>query len=99
MILGHVATALPVSAGVTLAALFVFGVVKSRFTGVVPLRGGVQMLVTGGLAATAGFVVARLFGCPSPPEHREWARGMPPDPREGELGEPAMKAGIGERAL
>jgi VIT1/CCC1 family predicted Fe2+/Mn2+ transporter len=62
MLLGHVTTALPVSAGVTLVALFVFGVVKSRFTGVAPLRGGVQMLVTGGIAATAAFLIASLFG-------------------------------------
>jgi vacuolar iron transporter family protein len=61
MLLEHVRDALPLSAGVTLVALFVFGVVKSRFTGVAPLRGGLQMLVTGGLAATAAFLIARMF--------------------------------------
>ncbi len=55
----HVATALPVSVGVTLVALFLFGVVKSRFTGMAPLRGGLQTLTTGGLAAAAAFLIAR----------------------------------------
>jgi len=40
----------------------VFGVVKSRFTGMAPVRGGLQTLVTGGLAAAAAFGIARLFG-------------------------------------
>jgi len=48
MLLEHVAQALPVSVAVTMVALFVFGAVKSRFTGVVALRGGSQMLLTGG---------------------------------------------------
>jgi VIT1/CCC1 family predicted Fe2+/Mn2+ transporter len=55
----HVATALPVSVGMTLVALFLFGVVKSRFTGMAPLRGGLQTLTTGGLAAAAAFAIAR----------------------------------------
>ncbi|MGH7895394.1 MAG: VIT1/CCC1 transporter family protein [Candidatus Binatia bacterium] len=55
----HVATALQISVAVTLVALFVFGVVKSRFTGMAPLRGGLQTLGTGGLAAAAAFTIAR----------------------------------------
>jgi VIT1/CCC1 family predicted Fe2+/Mn2+ transporter len=51
--------ALQTSVALTLAALFAFGSVKARFTGVRPLRGGVEMLLTGGLAATAAFVIAR----------------------------------------
>ena len=62
IVLGRVGPALAVSVVLTLAALFAFGSVKSRFTGTTPLRGGVQMLVTGGLAAGAAFVIARLFG-------------------------------------
>ncbi len=58
----HVSTALAVSVVVTLVALFVFGMVKARFTGVAPTRGGAQMLTTGGLAAGAAFVIARAFG-------------------------------------
>ncbi len=60
--LDRVMAALPVSCAVTLVALFVFGVVKSRFTGVPAFRGGAQTLVTGGLAAAAAFGIARLFG-------------------------------------
>src|SRR5579871_3356097 len=52
--------ALAVSVAVTLSALFGFGVVKGRFTGLDPLRGGLQTLVTGGLAAAAAFAIARL---------------------------------------
>lgn len=62
IVLGSVQRALPVSAAVTLVTLFVFGLVKSRFTGVAPVRGGLQTLVTGGLAAGAAFGIARLFG-------------------------------------
>jgi len=61
IVFGNVARALPVSAAVTLVALFVFGVVKSRFTGMAPIRGGLQTLVTGSLAAGAAFGIARLF--------------------------------------
>lgn len=60
--LNSIATALPVSVGVTLAALFIFGFVKARFTGINPLRGGVQTLLTGGVAAGAAFAIARLIG-------------------------------------
>jgi VIT1/CCC1 family predicted Fe2+/Mn2+ transporter len=60
--LGSIHTALPVSVAVTLAALFGFGVVKSRFTGLAPLRGGLQTLFTGGVAAGAAFMIARAFG-------------------------------------
>jgi VIT1/CCC1 family predicted Fe2+/Mn2+ transporter len=62
ILLGSVARALSVSVVVTLVALFVFGVVKSRFTGIPALRGGGQTLVTGGIAAGAAFAIARAFG-------------------------------------
>ena len=62
MLLGQVMAALPVSVAVTLIALFLFGVVKSRFTGVPALRGGMQTLLTGGVAAGAAFGIARAFG-------------------------------------
>jgi VIT1/CCC1 family predicted Fe2+/Mn2+ transporter len=44
---------------VTLAALFVFGYVKGRLTGISPLRGGLQTVVIGGLASAAAFGLAR----------------------------------------
>jgi VIT1/CCC1 family predicted Fe2+/Mn2+ transporter len=52
--------ALYVSVGVTLGALFVFGYVKAHFTGIRPLRGGLQTVFIGGLAAGAAFAIARL---------------------------------------
>ena len=53
--------ALSVSVGVTLATLFIFGYVKGRFTGIHPLRGGIQTVLTGGLAAAAAFAIARAI--------------------------------------
>jgi VIT1/CCC1 family predicted Fe2+/Mn2+ transporter len=52
--------ALPLSVGVTLVALAVFGYVKGRFTGAAPFRGALQTMLIGGLAAAAAFVIARL---------------------------------------
>jgi VIT1/CCC1 family predicted Fe2+/Mn2+ transporter len=56
------ATALPWSVGVTLAALFVFGAVKGKFTGVAPIRAALQTSIVGGLAAAAAFGIAKLVG-------------------------------------
>jgi VIT1/CCC1 family predicted Fe2+/Mn2+ transporter len=53
--------ALEISVLVTLIALFVFGYVKGRLTGVAPLRGGLQTVVIGGLASAAAFTLARLI--------------------------------------
>jgi len=53
--------ALEISVLVTLAALFVFGYVKGRLTGISPLRGGLQTVVIGGLASAAAFTLARLI--------------------------------------
>jgi VIT1/CCC1 family predicted Fe2+/Mn2+ transporter len=50
--------ALAVSSVATLVALAVFGYVKGRFTGVPPTRSAVQMLMIGGLAALAAFLIA-----------------------------------------
>ena len=57
----NVTTALIYSIVVTLLALFVFGAIKGHFTGVKPLRGGMQTVVVGGLAAAAAFMIARLI--------------------------------------
>ncbi len=59
--LEHAHTALLWSVGVTLAALFVFGFIKGRFTGSKPLRSAVQTVVIGGLAAAAAFLIARAI--------------------------------------
>lgn len=57
----NVLTALRVSIGITAVALFVFGVVKSRFTGINPLKGGGQTILIGGLAAAAAFGLASII--------------------------------------
>lgn len=62
MLINHIPTALPVSVVVTLLALFVFGYIKARFTGISPLKGGAQTVLIGGLAAAAAFAIARLIG-------------------------------------
>ena len=54
-------TALGWSVAVTLVALFVFGYVKGRLTGISPWRGGLQTVVIGGLASAAAFGLARLI--------------------------------------
>lgn len=54
-------TALAISAGVTIAALAVFGFVKGRFTGAKPLISAAQTVVIGGLAAGAAFLLARAI--------------------------------------
>jgi VIT1/CCC1 family predicted Fe2+/Mn2+ transporter len=49
------------SVGLTGIALLVFGAVKGHFTGVPLLRGALQTLLVGGVAATAAFLIARLI--------------------------------------
>lgn len=51
-------TALIVSASVTLVALFIFGYVKGRFTGIRPIRSALQTTMIGGLAASAAYTIA-----------------------------------------
>ncbi len=62
MIAGDVSTGLRYSVVITVLALAVFGYIKSRFTGVSPLKGAVQTVITGGLAAAAAFGLAKLVG-------------------------------------
>jgi VIT1/CCC1 family predicted Fe2+/Mn2+ transporter len=62
MLLTDITIALWVSIGVTLVALFIFGYVKGRFTGLNPLRGGIQTVIIGGVAAAAAFTIARWIG-------------------------------------
>ena len=59
MVVSDLRTALIFSMAVTLMALFVFGYVKGKLTGIHPLRGGVQTVVIGGLASAAAFGLAR----------------------------------------
>jgi VIT1/CCC1 family predicted Fe2+/Mn2+ transporter len=53
--------ALRVSVLVTLIALFFFGYIKGRFTGLRPLQSGLQTVLIGGLSASAAFALAQLF--------------------------------------
>jgi VIT1/CCC1 family predicted Fe2+/Mn2+ transporter len=62
MLVGDLNNALTISVGVTLAALFVFGYVKGRMTGISPWRGGLQTVVIGGLASAAAFGLAKWIG-------------------------------------
>jgi VIT1/CCC1 family predicted Fe2+/Mn2+ transporter len=62
ILLQQVGRALPVSVGVTLLALLVFGYVKGRIMGVHALRSGLQTGLVGSLAAGAAFLLARLIG-------------------------------------
>ncbi|MHB8578358.1 MAG: VIT1/CCC1 transporter family protein [Ignavibacteriaceae bacterium] len=59
--LKNIMISLYVSVAVTLAALFIFGFIKGKFTGINPWRGGLQTIFIGGLAAAAAFVIARLI--------------------------------------
>ncbi|HUI53450.1 MAG TPA: VIT1/CCC1 transporter family protein [Bryobacteraceae bacterium] len=59
MLADNLRTALAFSVAVTLMALFVFGYVKGRLTGIAPLRGGLQTVIIGGLASAAAFGLAR----------------------------------------
>ena len=59
--MSQIHSALSVSVGVTLLALFVFGAIKGHFTGVTPWRAGAQTTIVGGLAAAAAFFIARLI--------------------------------------
>jgi vacuolar iron transporter family protein len=61
MLTATVGVGLGISAVLTALALFGFGAIKGRMTGTRPLRGGLQTLAIGGLAAAAAFVIARLI--------------------------------------
>jgi vacuolar iron transporter family protein len=56
-----VESALVVSVALTAVALFIFGAIKGRFTGIAPARGGLETTMIGGAAAGAAFLIARLF--------------------------------------
>ena len=52
--------AFEISAIATALALAIFGAVKGRFTGVAPLKAGLQTVIIGGVAASAAYFIARL---------------------------------------
>ncbi len=57
-----VSAALKWSIVITVAALFIFGFVKGRFTGSGPLKSAVQTCLIGSVAAAAAYFVAKLIG-------------------------------------
>jgi len=62
MLFAEVMPALALSCGLTGAALFGFGWLKARATGLPPMRGAVQTFGIGGLAALVAYLVAKLVG-------------------------------------
>jgi hypothetical protein len=58
-------TALYGSVIVTMLALFVFDFIKGKITGLNPLRGGLQTVLVGGLAAGVALMLARWLGSQS----------------------------------
>jgi len=62
MIFATTAPALALSSALTAAALFGFGWLKARATGLPPLRVATQTLAIGGVAAMVAYGVASLFG-------------------------------------
>jgi len=61
MLIHTAATALTVSVVMTLVALAIFGWVKGQYTGARPLKSSIQTTITGGLAATAAFLIAKAI--------------------------------------
>lgn len=61
MLTADARAALPWSAAATAAALLAFGLVKGRLTSGRPLRSALHMVLVGGLAAAAAYLLARLF--------------------------------------
>jgi vacuolar iron transporter family protein len=61
MLLPNITDGLRYSIVITLAALALFGLVKSRFVGISPWKGALQLVLTGGLAAMAAFALVRLI--------------------------------------
>lgn len=62
MLVGDMQTALKYSVIFTGIALFIFGAVKGKLTGINIFKSAAQTLLVGGLAAGAAFYLASLFG-------------------------------------
>jgi VIT1/CCC1 family predicted Fe2+/Mn2+ transporter len=62
MVVPNIQSALLYSVTVTILALFIFGYIKGRITGVQALRSALQTALIGGVAAGAAFGLARWLG-------------------------------------
>ena len=65
MMISDATRALYFSAAFTLVALFVFGAIKGKLTGLRWLRSALQTVVIGGAAASVAFFIARLVNGPA----------------------------------
>jgi VIT1/CCC1 family predicted Fe2+/Mn2+ transporter len=61
MLISSVALALKISTLFTFLALFGFGYIKGKFTGIKPLESAIQTTLIGGSAAIAAFAIAQVF--------------------------------------
>eukprot|EP00897_Mesotaenium_endlicherianum_P008360 jgi/Mesen1/7552/ME000392S06803 len=61
MLIAVAGRALPISAVVTLLALFLFGYIKGKFTGTKPLMSAAQTTAIGFIASAAAFALAKLI--------------------------------------
>ncbi len=61
MLMHSARAALVISVAVTLVALVIFGLIKGRYTGAKPMKSALQTTITGGLAATAAFLIAKAI--------------------------------------
>jgi VIT1/CCC1 family predicted Fe2+/Mn2+ transporter len=61
MFSGTVESGLTASVALTIGALAIFGAVKAKITGIPVLRGALQTALIGGAAASAAFLIARIF--------------------------------------
>ncbi len=61
ILLHDIKTAFNFSVVFTLVALAAFGFVKGQFTGVSPIKSGLQTVLVGGLAAAFTYVLARMI--------------------------------------
>lgn len=57
----NIKTALLFSVFLTLIALIIFGIIKGKFTGLKPIKSGIQTAIIGGLAAAAAFIIAKFI--------------------------------------
>jgi VIT1/CCC1 family predicted Fe2+/Mn2+ transporter len=61
ILFSNVVTAQIASVITTLAALLIFGYIKAHLTGAPAIRGGLQTVLVGGLAAAAAFTIAKFI--------------------------------------
>ena len=62
MVAHNISAALQISVAATGLALLCFGAIKGHFTGVNKMKSALQTLLVGGLAASAAYWLAHLFG-------------------------------------